>query len=64
MPEAKKVPAFTKGPLDYLFALAVSLAAVFLSLPVEPQETRWVVFGVGIFMTLTVVFAALRPTKP
>jgi hypothetical protein len=64
MPDPTKVPAFTKGPLDYLFALAISLAAVFLSFPVEPQETRWVVFGVGVFMTLTVVLAALKPTKP
>ena len=63
-PGAKKVPAITKAPLEYLFALAISAAAVVLSFLVKPAETQWVVFGVGVAMVLSVLAAAAKPTRP
>jgi hypothetical protein len=30
---------------------------------VEPAVTKWIVFGVGVAMTLGVILAGLRPVK-
>ena len=60
---AKSVPAISKAPLDYLFALAISAGAIIGSFFVKPAETEWVVFGVGVVMTLSVLLAAAKPTK-
>ncbi len=61
-PGAKKVPAASKAPWDYLFAFVISLGPIIGSLVVKPAETRWVVFGVGVAMVLAVVAAAAKPT--
>jgi uncharacterized protein (DUF983 family) len=55
-------PAASKAPLDYLFALFVCAVVVGVSFEVKPNETHWIVFGVGIVMALAVTLAALRPT--
>lgn len=56
-PEAKK------APLDYLFAFLMAASPIIGSFWVEPPETRWVVFGVGVFMTLSVLVVAAKPVK-
>jgi len=61
-PESKKVPAIAKAPLDYLFALVISLGAVGMSFLVDPPETKWIVFAVGLIMTVSVLAAAAKPT--
>jgi hypothetical protein len=61
MPGARKVPAILKAPFDYLLALVICLGPVFGSIVVEPPLTRWIVFGVGVGMFLSVLIAAARP---
>ena len=56
-------PAASKAPFDYLFALFVCAVVVGCSFAVKPPETRWIVFGVGIFMGVSVLLAALRPSR-
>ncbi|MGH9061707.1 MAG: hypothetical protein ACRDZY_19670 [Acidimicrobiales bacterium] len=56
-------PAAKKAPLDFLFALVISLCPLVLSFFVQPDTTRWIVFAVGVVMTLSVLAAALRPVK-
>ena len=56
-------PAAKKAPFDYLFALVISLCPLGMSFVVTPDETRWVVFAVGVVMTVTVLGAALRPVR-
>jgi hypothetical protein len=56
-------PAASKAPYDYLFALVVALITVGVSFKVEPPETRWIVFGVGVAMVVAVAFVALKPTR-
>ncbi len=61
MPGPRKVPAVSRAPWDYLLALVICLGPVVGSFVVDPPETRWVVFGVGVFMFLSVAIAAARP---
>ena len=61
MPGARKVPAILKAPFDYVLALVICLGPVIGSIVVKPPLTRWIVFGVGIVMFLTVAIAAARP---
>ncbi len=56
-------PAASKAPLDYLFALVICVITVAVSFKVDPPETRWIVFGVGVAMGLAVLAVALRPTR-
>ncbi len=56
-------PAASKAPIEYLFALVVCLITVGVSFAVQPPETRWIVFAVGIVMGVTVLLAALRPSR-
>jgi protein-S-isoprenylcysteine O-methyltransferase Ste14 len=56
-------PAASKAPLDYLFALVVCAVVVGVSFAVQPSETRWIVFGVGILMAVAVLAAAMKPTR-
>jgi protein-S-isoprenylcysteine O-methyltransferase Ste14 len=55
-------PAASKAPIDYLFALVVSLVVVGVSFLVKPAETRWIVFAVGVVMGVAVLLTALRPS--
>jgi len=57
-------PAFTKAPLEYLFALATCLFVVVTSLLwVDPPATMWVVFGCGVVMTVSVLIVSLWPIR-
>jgi hypothetical protein len=56
-------PAIKKSPVDYLFALAVSGFVAGGAFAVKPAATKWIVFGVGVFMVLTVLIAAARPIR-
>lgn len=56
-------PAGTKAPLEHAFALAVCLFVTGMAFLVEPAATRWVVFGVGVFMTVSVLVATLYPVR-
>ena len=53
-------PAALQAPLDYLFALSVSLLAVGTSFLVDPRSTGWIVFAVGLLMVLSVTVAGVR----
>jgi protein-S-isoprenylcysteine O-methyltransferase Ste14 len=56
-------PAASKAPLDYLFALVVCAVTIGVSFDVEPSETHWIVFAVGVVMAIAVVLAAARPSR-
>jgi hypothetical protein len=56
-------PAASKAPTEYLFALAVCAVVIGCSFAVSPPETRWIVFAVGVVMGVSVLLAALRPTR-
>jgi hypothetical protein len=56
-------PAFSKAPLDYLFALAVCALIVGTSFAVKPAVTEWAVFGVGAAMGAVVLALAVRPVR-
>jgi hypothetical protein len=56
-------PAASKAPLDYLLAIVICLITIGVSFKVEPPETRWIVFTVGVVMAVAVLLAALRPVR-
>lgn len=57
-------PAFMKAPLEYLFALGTCLFVVVTSwLWVDPPATMWIVFAVGVVMTVSVLIASLWPVR-
>jgi hypothetical protein len=56
-------PAASKAPLEYLFALATCLFVVGTSFLVDPPATRWVVFAVGVVMSVSVLAVSLRPVR-
>ena len=57
-------PAASRAPLEYLFALATCLFVVITSLLwVDPPATKWVVFSVGMVMTLSVLVVSLWPVR-
>ncbi len=56
-------PAASKAPAEYVFAIVVCLVVVGVSFRVDPAETRWIVFATGVVMAVTVVAAALRPSR-
>lgn len=55
--------AAQKAPLDYLFALLICATTVGTAFLVDPPATRWVVFSVGVVMTVAVLVAAAKPVK-
>ena len=55
------VPAALKAPLDYGFAMAVSVMAIAFSFWCDPRSTGWIVFGVGVIMAVSVLAAGARP---
>jgi general stress protein CsbA len=57
-------PAASKAPFDYVLAMVICLITIGVSFKVEPTETRWIVFGVGVAMAVTVAAVALRPNRP
>ncbi|MCU4187504.1 hypothetical protein K6U06_24315 [Acidiferrimicrobium sp. IK] len=55
------VPAAIKAPLDYGFAMAVSVMTIVFSFFCDPRSTGWIVFAVGVVMAVSVLVAAVRP---
>jgi hypothetical protein len=51
------------SPLEMLFALLMAASPIIGSFWVEPDVTRWIVFGVGAAMTLVTLAVALKPVK-
>lgn len=56
-------PAVLNAPGEYLFALLMAASPIVGSLWVEPDITKWTVFGVGVAMVVGVLAAALRPVR-
>lgn len=56
-------PAAKKAPLDYLFAIVVSLIVIGTSFLVEPPGTKYIVMITGVVMLVTVLAAAAKPEK-
>jgi hypothetical protein len=55
--------AASKGTVDYLAALAVAVLVMVVTIWVKPPTTRWLVFGVGAVLFVSVAAAALRPSR-
>ena len=51
------------SPGEMLFALLMAVSPIIGSIWVTPDVTKWIVFGVGMAMTLGVLLVALRPVK-
>lgn len=56
-------PAALYAPGEFLFALLMAASPMIGSPWVEPEITKWTVFGVGALMVLGVLLAALRPVR-
>jgi hypothetical protein len=56
-------PAASKAPGEFLFAFAVCATVIGTSFAVKPPSTEWIVFGVGVFMFVSVLVAALKPVR-
>lgn len=56
-------PAALNAPGEYLFALLMAASPIVGSVWVEPDITKWTVFGVGVAMVVGVLAAALRPVR-
>lgn len=56
-------PAAFYAPGEFLFALLMAASPIIGSVWVEPDITRWTVFGVGVAMVAGVLLAALRPVR-
>jgi hypothetical protein len=54
---------FQDSPGELLFALLMAVSPIIGSLWVTPDVTKWIVFGVGVAMTIGVILVALRPVK-
>ncbi len=51
------------SPFEFFFALLMAVSPIIGSIWVDPDTTKWIVFGVGCAMTVAVLLAALRPIK-
>ena len=56
-------PIALEAPGEWLFALLMAISPIIGAIWVEPAVTKWIVFGVGVAMTIGVVVAGLRPVK-
>ena len=56
-------PTALNAPGEWLFALLMAASPIVGSFWVTPNVTRWTVFGVGVFMVLATLAAALRPAR-
>jgi hypothetical protein len=50
-------------PGEILFALLMAVSPIVGSFWVDPDVTKWIVFGVGVAMTVGVLLVALRPVR-
>ena len=51
------------APGELLFALLMAVSPIVGSFWVDPDVTKWIVFGVGCLMSLAVILVALRPVR-
>ena len=51
------------APFEFFFALLMAVSPIVGAIWVDPDVTKWIVFGVGCAMTLAVILVALRPVK-
>ena len=56
-------PALLNAPGEYLFALLMAASPIVGAIWVEPEITKWTVFGVGVAMVVATLAVALRPAK-
>jgi hypothetical protein len=56
-------PVALEAPGEWLFALLMAISPIIGAIWVEPDVTKWIVFGVGVVMTIGVALAGLRPVK-
>jgi hypothetical protein len=52
-----------EAPGEILFALLMAVSPIVGSFWVDPDVTKWIVFGVGVAMTVGVLLVALRPVR-
>jgi hypothetical protein len=52
-----------ESPGEILFALLMAVSPIIGAIWVTPDVTKWIVFGVGVAMTLVVLAIAVRPVK-
>jgi hypothetical protein len=53
----------TDAPFEMLFAILMAASPIIGSIWVTPDVTKWIVFGVGVAMTLFTIAIALKPVK-
>lgn len=51
------------SPFEMLFAILMAASPIIGSFWVDPPTTRWIVFGVGVAMTVVTIGVALKPGK-
>jgi len=56
-------PIALDAPGEWLFALLMAISPMIGAIWVEPEVTKWIVFGVGALMTVGVIIAGLRPVR-
>jgi hypothetical protein len=56
-------PIALEAPGEWMFAVLMAASPIVGSFWVEPDVTRWIVFGIGVLMVLGTVLAGLRPVK-
>jgi hypothetical protein len=56
-------PVALEAPFEWFFALLMAASPIVGAIWVTPDTTKWVVFGVGVFMVLCVIIAGLRPAR-
>jgi hypothetical protein len=56
-------PIALDAPGEWLFALLMAISPMIGAIWVEPEVTKWIVFGVGAVMTVGVIIAGLRPVR-
>jgi hypothetical protein len=56
-------PVALEAPGEWLFAVLMAISPIIGAIWVEPEVTKWIVFGVGVAMTIGVILAGLRPVK-
>jgi hypothetical protein len=56
-------PLFLTSPFEYFFALLMAISPMIGAIWVDPDITKWTVFGVGAAMTLVVIAVALKPVR-
>jgi uncharacterized membrane protein YccC len=54
---------FQSNPGEWFFAFLMAASPIVGSFWVDPEITRWIVFGVGCATVVGVLLAAMRPVR-